>query len=98
MSTTNVRRLIIVTLVAFWTVMLWTSTAHSCEFKFCQKRAETPKTYVITDAHRKRTGDIYDPGHGRRLQIRNNDRQIIGYIKRDGDITDTRRQKIGEVE
>lgn len=98
MSTTNVRRLIIATLVAFWTVMLWPSTAHSCEFKFCKHRAETPKIYVLKNLHQQKTGDIYDPGHGRRLQIRDNHRRIIGYIERNRTIIDIRRQKTGEVE
>jgi hypothetical protein len=34
-------------------------------------------------------------GHGRRLQIRNNHRQIIGYIEHDGTVTNTHRQKVG---
>lgn len=42
-------------------------------------------------------GDIYNPGHGRRLQIRNNHRQIIGYVEADGTVTNTRRQKIGTI-
>ena len=50
-------------------------------------------------------GDIYDPGHWRRLKIhlavakvdRINHRQIIGYIERDGTVTNTSRQKVGTV-
>ena len=70
-----------------------------CQFKFqCSRTVEAPKTYPITNNHRQRLGDIYDPGHGRRLQIRNNHRQIIGYIERDGTVTNTHRQKVGTIE
>lgn len=97
MSAINIRRLILVALLAIWGVAFWAADAYSCEFKFCKNRAETPKTYVLRNLHRQKTGDIYDPGHGRRLQIRNNHRQILGYIERDGDITNLHHQKIGEV-
>ena len=42
-------------------------------------------------------GDFYDPEHGRRLQIRDNRRRIIGYIERDGDVTDKGRRKVGKI-
>lgn len=60
--------------------------------------AYAAETYDITNDRRQIVGDIYDPGHGRRLQIRDSRRRIIGYIEADGDITDTRRRKIGEVD
>ncbi len=41
---------------------------------------------------------VQPPVEGRRLQIRNNHRQIIGYIERDGTVTNTLRQKVGVVE
>jgi hypothetical protein len=44
------------------------------------------------------SADIYNPAPGRRLQIRDNHRRIIGYIERDGDITDKRRRKVGGIE
>ncbi len=48
-------------------------------------------------ARRKRKsrfiGDIYNPGTGR-LQIRNNQHRIIGYIERDGTVTNTSRQPV----
>jgi hypothetical protein len=50
------------------------------------------------NTHRQKVGDIHDPGHGRRLQIRNNHRQIIGYIERDGTATNTHRQKVGTLD
>ncbi len=52
---------------------------------------------MITNKHRQRFGDIYNLGTGR-LQIRNNHRQIIGYIERDGTVTNTRRQRIGTLD
>jgi hypothetical protein len=57
--------------------------------------AITPKpatSWAITNKHRQKVGDIYNPDHNRRLQIRNNHRQIIGYIERDGTVTNTSRQ------
>jgi hypothetical protein len=53
--------------------------------------------YKITNDRRQVIGDVYDPGHGRRLQIRDNRRRIIGYIEPDGDITDSRRRKVGKI-
>ena len=53
--------------------------------------------YKITNDRRQVIGDVYDPGHGRRLQIRDSRRRIIGYIERDGDVTDSRRRKVGKI-
>ena len=73
--------------------------AGECHFKFCKNRVETAtKTYPITNPSRQRLGDIYDPGHGRRTQIRNNRLQILGYIEADGTITNPNRQRIGTIE
>lgn len=62
--------------------LFWVPAARSCEWKYCQNQivGDNP-VRPITNTHRQRVGDIYDPGHGR-LQIRNNSRQIIGYIER----------------
>jgi hypothetical protein len=57
--------------------------------------AERSKIY---DSRNRQVGDVYDPGHGRRLQIRDNDRRIIGYIEADGDITLPNRKKVGEID
>ena len=54
-------------------------------------------SWAITNKHRQRVGDIYNPGTGR-LQIRNNSRQIIGYIERDGTVTNTSRQRVGTID
>lgn len=54
-----------------------------CPFDICA--GEKRKTL---DSDKNVKGDIYNPGHGRRLQIRNKDRVILGYIERSGRITD----------
>ena len=53
--------------------------------------------YKVTNDRRQVIGDVYDPGHGRRLQIRDNRRRIIGYVERDGTVTDSRRRKVGKI-
>ena len=53
--------------------------------------------YKITNDRRQVIGDVYDPGHDRRLQIRDNRRRILGYIERDGTVTDSRRRKFGKI-
>jgi hypothetical protein len=75
--------------------------AEACDFKFCDPDYQmklSPRPRAITNEHRQKVGDIYDPGHGRRLQIQNNHRQIIGYIERDGTVTNTHRQRVGTLE
>ncbi len=52
-------------------------------------------SWAITNTSRQRLGDVYNPGHGRRLQIRDTSRRIIGYIERDGTVTNKHRQKVG---
>ena len=85
--------------VAIAVMLFAVPAAHSCEFQYCKNQIVGPsKTRAITNTHRQRVGDIYDPGHGRRLQIRNNSRQIIGYIERDGSVTNTHRKKVGDVD
>ncbi len=42
--------------------------------------------------------DVHNPGQGRRLQLRDNSRRIIGYIERDGTVTNTSRQRIGTLD
>jgi hypothetical protein len=59
-----------------------------CLMSYCKDSStastSTPTRSYITNTHRQKVGDLYDPGHGRRLQIRNNHRQIIWYIEHDG--------------
>ncbi len=79
-------------------MILITSPAAARCFKFqngCTESSSTPTRSYIVNTHRQKVGDIYDPGHGRRLQIRDASRRIIGYIERDGTVTNTSRQRIG---
>ncbi len=78
-------------------------TAEARCFKFqrdCGTSASTttPSTRVITNPNRQRIGDLYNPGHGRRTQIRDNNLRILGYIEADGTITNPHRQRVGTVE
>lgn len=61
------------------------------------KEARGVERYRIYDTERNIQGDIYDPGHNRRLQIRDKDRNIIGYIEADGTLTDNRRRELGHI-
>jgi hypothetical protein len=74
-----------------------------CIMSYCKdsSTASTPApstSWAITNTHRQKVGDLYDPGHGRRVQIRDTSRRIIGYIERDGTVTNTSRQPVGTVE
>jgi hypothetical protein len=55
-------------------------------------------SWAITNTSRQRLGDVYNPGSGRRLQIRDNSRRIVGYVERDGSVTNTHRQKVGTLD
>ena len=74
-----------------------------CIMSYCKdsSTASTPApstSWTITNTSRQRLGDIYNPGHARPLQLRDNDRRIIGYIERDGTVTNTSRQRIGTLD
>ncbi len=76
-------------------------TAEARCFKFqndCSESSSTPTRSYITNQHRQKVGDLYDPGHGWRVQIRDTDRRIIGYIARDGTVRNTHRQRVGTIE
>ncbi len=60
--------------------------------------AMAAERYKIRDDRRQVIGDVYDPGHGRRLQIRDTRRRMLGYITRNGDVTDPQRRKRLEIE
>ncbi len=60
--------------------------------------ADSGDLWKITNDRRQFVGDVYDPGHGRRLQLRDDRGKIVGYIEKDGTLTDTRRRKIGDIE
>ena len=74
-----------------------------CIMSYCKdsSTASTPApstSWAITNTSRQRIGDVYNPGHGRRLQLRDTSRRIIGYIERDGTVTNTNRQIIGTLD
>ncbi len=75
-----------------------------CVMSYCQGGTAATSTpapstsWAITNTSRQRLGDIYNPGHGRRVQIRDTSRRIIGYIERDGTVTNTHRQKVGTLD
>ena len=77
--------------------------AAACIMSYCKDATATaspaPSTsWAITNTSRQRLGDIYNPGQGRRLQIRDTSRRIIGYIERDGTVTNTSRQPVASIE
>ncbi len=78
------------------------TASAACSRSWCQEEETAGPTsgqsWNITNTHRQKLGDIYNPAPGRRLHIRDNHRRIIGYIERDGDITDKRRRKVGQIE
>ncbi len=90
----------IVILAALAVVLSAAPTSATCIMSYCKDGAVTaspaPSTsWAITNTSRQRLGDVYNPGHGRRVQIRDTSRRIIGYIERDGTVTNTHRQKVG---
>ncbi len=92
-------------ILAAFAVALSASTASArCLMSYCKDSSTAVSTpapstsWAITNTSRQRLGDVYNPGHGRRLQLRNNDRRIIGYIERDGTVTNTHRQPVGTIE
>ena len=93
-------RLIILALSA---VVLASPADAQCIMSYCKDRETTvappPTTsWAITNTSRQRIGDVYNPGGGRRVQIRDTSRRILFYIERDGRITNTHRQRIGTLE
>ena len=73
-----------------------------CKWSWCDNGSSVSAptagdSWSITNRHRQRQGDIYNPGTGR-LQIRDNHRRIQGYIEKDGTITNRDRQPIGKIE
>ncbi len=75
-----------------------TDCSDDGESRWSWQKPKPATSWAITNRHRQPVGDIYNPGHNRRLQIRNNHRQIIGYIERDGTVTNTHRQRIGSLD
>ena len=94
------RTLILAALATLAVVLSSPEASAACVMSYCKGDSSATSTpapstsWAITNTSRQRLGDLYDPGHGRRLQIRDNSRRIIGYIERDGTVTNTHRQKI----
>ncbi len=89
-------------LAALAVVLSSPEASARCIMSYCKDGAamatSTPApstSWAITNTSRQRLGDIYNPGHGRRIQIRDTSRRIIGYIERDGTVTNTSRPRIG---
>ena len=98
------RTLILAALAALAVILVTSPASARCMMSYCKDGAATTSTptpstsWAITNTSRQRLGDIYNPGHGRRLQIRDNSRRILFNIERDGTITDRHRRKVGTVE
>ena len=89
-----------VLILAALAVILASPADARCIMSYCKdsSTASTPApstSWAITNTSRQRLGDVYNPGSGRRLQIRDNSRRIVGYVERDGTVTNTHRQKVG---
>lgn len=69
----------------------------TCLMSYCQEGAPE-RAYVRSNwnSGRRIVGDLYDPGHGRPIQIRNTSRQIIGYIE-NNKVLDTHRREKGTI-
>ena len=76
----------------------------ACIMSYCRGDTAATSTpapstsWAITNTSRQRLGDVYNPGGGRRLQLRDNDRRIVGYVERDGTVTNAHRQKVGTID
>ncbi len=85
--------------LATLTVFLAASpVAAKCLMSYCQDDAPETTRRNITDPDRRIVGDLYSPKGSRRIQIRDKDRKILGYITRDGKITNPSRQRVGSIE
>jgi hypothetical protein len=93
-------KFIILAAAALLTALPTTAEARCYSWETsCQIAEPTPgEKWKITNDRRQKLGDIYNPGHKRRLQIRDNRRRIIGYIEESGSLTDARRRKVGAIE
>ena len=92
----------VIMLIALAAFLLWVEMSPAlgaCVMSYCKDGSATsaPSRTYITNIHRQKVGDLYDPGTGRRIQIRDTSRRIVGYIELSGRITNTRRQKIGKI-
>ena len=87
----------IILLIALAAFLIWVDTTPAygqCAMSYCTDKAPT-RSYV-TNIHRQKVGDLYSVP-GQRTQIRDRFRRIIGYVEMDGTITNTHRQKKGQL-
>ena len=91
----------LLTLAALALVLLASpATAGGCVMSYCQEGAST-RSYVRNNWNNGRQiiGDFYRPsGHNRRIQIRNNSRQVLGFIEPSGRITNRSRQEVRTID
>ncbi len=92
-------KLTALTLTLFLIATPMTADAR-CLMSYCKGQAatSTPSRSYITNTARQMVGDLYDPGHGRRVQIRDTSRRIIGYIEADGTVTNSSHQRVRTIE
>lgn len=89
-------------ILAALAVLLATSPASAaCQFKFqCNPMVDMTKPRAILDSDGLGVrAEIYNPNvPGKPLQIRDpRTLRVLGFIERDGTLTDTRRRKVGEI-
>ena len=91
-------------LAALAVILSSPEASAACVMSYCKGDSAATSTpvpstsWAITNTSRQRLGDVYNPGHGRRVQIRDTSRRIIGYIERDGTATNTSRQPVGPID
>ncbi len=92
------RILILATVVG---VMMTSPASAACILSYCKGETGETSTREIRsnwNNGRQRVGDLYYSGRGGRVQIRNNSRQILGFIESDGTITNRSRQEVLSIE
>lgn len=75
------------------------NAAEPCQFKFCgshQWRPQQTRTTIRNDRG-QRVGDLYDPGHSRPLQVRDNHGRVRFLIEDDGELVNKSGQRIGNL-
>ncbi len=86
----------LLTLATLTLIVASSEASARCLMSYCQDKV--PTSSYITNTHRQIVGDLYTPGPGQRVQVRDKHRRIRGYIELDGTITNPSRQRVGSVE
>lgn len=87
---------LLVALVPLLALCMPEPALSACAMSYCGGEQSVKKRTYIHNTSRQIIGDLYDPGTGR-IQIRDTSRRIVGYIERNGRITNTSRQRVGAV-